>query len=582
MIRILAYLRPYRLVITVALLLTFVELAVELLQPLLMAKIIDDGILQKDLSVVLKWGGIMVGISILAFISGIANSFFASHTSQSFAYDIRKDLFTKIQSFSFSNLQKFDTATLITRMTNDVTQLQNTVFMSLRIAIRAPMLIIFGMIMAFLVNAKLAMMLIVTIPFLILFLVFIMTKARRLFQSVQQKLDSVNGVMRENLSGMRLIKAFVSWRHETQRFFQANEDLKDQTIKSLRLIELTMPVLLLLMNGSIIAILWFGSLDVSSGNVQVGEVVAIINYTTRITGALGVFSWIIMHFSRAKASTDRVIEVFDTEIDLVEANTELKNFPKTAGKITFSHVDFAYPGTNTKVLQDITFSVQPGETVAILGATGSGKTSLFQLIPRLYDVVQGNVLIDDVDVKDRKLKELRKQIGYVPQEALLFTGTIKDNILWGKQDASLEEIMFAAKRAQIHETIEKLPLQYETVIGQKGVNLSGGQKQRISIARALVREPKILLLDDSTSALDLQTEAKLLEELKNYSCTTLIITSKIYTAMATDTILLLEDGKIIASGSHDELIESSPFYQKVYETQFGEEGPQHVNANESI
>lgn len=581
MIRILAYLRPYRLVITVALLLTFVELAVELLQPLLMAKIIDDGILQKDLSVVLKWGGIMVGISILAFISGIANSFFASHTSQSFAYDIRKDLFTKIQSFSFSNLQKFDTATLITRMTNDVTQLQNTVFMSLRIAIRAPMLIIFGMIMAFLVNAKLAMMLIVTIPFLILFLVFIMTKARRLFQSVQQKLDSVNGVMRENLSGMRLIKAFVSWRHETQRFFQANEDLKDQTIKSLRLIELTMPVLLLLMNGSIIAILWFGSLDVSSGNVQVGEVVAIINYTTRITGALGVFSWIIMHFSRAKASTDRVIEVFDTEIDLVEANTELKNFPKTAGKITFSHVDFAYPGTNTKVLQDITFSVQPGETVAILGATGSGKTSLFQLIPRLYDVVQGNVLIDDVDVKDRKLKELRKQIGYVPQEALLFTGTIKDNILWGKQDASLEEIMFAAKRAQIHETIEKLPLQYETVIGQKGVNLSGGQKQRISIARALVREPKILLLDDSTSALDLQTEAKLLEELKNYSCTTLIITSKIYTAMATDTILLLEDGKIIASGSHDELIESSPFYQKVYETQFGKEGPQHVNANES-
>src|SRR5690606_23909718 len=223
MIRILAYLRPYRLVITIALLLTFVELAVELLQPLLMAKIIDDGILQKDLSVVLKWGGIMVGISILAFIYGIANSFFASHTSQSFAYDIRKDLFTKIQSFSFSNLQKFDTATLITRMTNDVTQLQNTVFMSLRIAIRAPMLIIFGMIMAFLVNAKLAMMLIVTIPFLILFLVFIMTKARRLFQSVQQKLDSVNGVMRENLSGMRLIKAFVSWRHETQRFFQANE-----------------------------------------------------------------------------------------------------------------------------------------------------------------------------------------------------------------------------------------------------------------------------------------------------------------------------------------------------------------------
>ncbi|WP_077618072.1 ABC transporter ATP-binding protein [Bacillus sinesaloumensis] len=579
MFRILTFLKPYRLAIAVALFLTFVELAVELVQPLLIAKIIDDGILQKDLSVVMKWGGIMIAISLVAFISGIVNSFFASHTSQSFAYDVRKELFGKIQSFSFANLQKFETATLITRMTNDVTQLQNTVFMSLRIAIRAPMLIIFGMIMAFLVNPKLAMMLIVTIPFLVLFLIFVMTKARRLFQSVQQKLDTVNGVMRENLSGMKLIKAFVSWRHETKRFFNANEELKERTITSLRLIEITMPVLLLLMNGSIIAILWFGSLDVSSGSVQVGEVVAVINYTTRITGALGVFSWIIMHFSRAKASSDRVLDVLDTEVDLTESVSNVKSVNNPQGAITFSNVDFTYPGTNTKVLQDISFSVKPGETVAILGATGSGKTSLFQLIPRLYDVSQGSVLIDGIDVKARKLDELRKQIGYVPQEALLFTGTIKENIRWGKQDATMEEMIMAAKRAQIHETIEKLSLQYDTVIGQKGVNLSGGQKQRISIARALIRNPKILLLDDSTSALDLKTEAKLLEELKNVSCTTLIITSKIYTAMATDTILLVEDGKLIASGSHEELLHSSPFYQKVYETQFGEGGPQHVGAN---
>ncbi|MDR4886146.1 ABC transporter ATP-binding protein [Fredinandcohnia sp. QZ13] len=581
MLRMLAYLKPYRLAISVALGLTFVELAVELLQPLLIAKVIDDGILQKDLSVVLKWGGIMVGISLLAFISGITNSFFASHTSQSFAFDVRKELFGKIQSFSFANLQKFDTASLITRMTNDVTQIQNTVFMSLRIAMRAPMLIIFGMIMAFLVNAKLAMMIIVTTPFLILFLIIVMTKARKLFQTVQKKLDIVNGVMRENLSGMRLIKAFVRWGHETKRFFSANEDLKNRTINSLRLIELTMPVLLLLMNGSIIAILWFGSIDVSSGNVQVGEVVAVINYTTRITGALGVFSWIIMHFSRAKASSDRLVDVLDTEVDLVESNNNLQTVPHAEGSISFKHVDFRYPGTNARVLRDISFSIQSGETVAILGATGSGKTSLFQLIPRLYDVVQGSVQIDDIDVKDRKLDELRKQIGYVPQEALLFTGTIKDNIRWGKQDASMVEIIEAAKRAQIHETIEKLPLKYETVIGQKGVNLSGGQKQRISIARALVRNPKILLLDDSTSALDLKTEAKLLEELKNYTCTTLIITSKIYTAMKTDTILLIEDGKLLATGSHEELLHSSPFYQKVYHTQFGEEGQAYVSANES-
>lgn len=579
MFRMLAYLKPYRLAISIALCLTFVELAVELLQPLLIAKVIDDGILQKDLSVVIKWGGIMVGISLLAFISGITNSFFASHTSQSFGFDVRKELFEKIQSFSFANLQKFDTATLITRMTNDVTQLQNTVFMSLRIAMRAPMLIIFGMVMAFLVNAKLAMMLIVTTPFLILFLIFVMTKARKLFQSVQKKLDMVNGVMRENLSGMRLIKAFVRWRHETNRFLHANEDLKDRTITSLRLIELTMPVLLLLMNGSIIAILWFGSIDVNSGNVQVGEVVAVINYTTRITGALGVFSWIIMHFSRAKASSDRVVDVLDTEVDLVESTTNLKTVQNAKGGITFSHIDFKYPGTSSKVLQDISFSIQPGETVAILGATGSGKTSLFQLIPRLYDVGNGSVQIDGIDVRDRKLEELRKQIGYVPQEALLFTGTIKDNIRWGKQEATIEDIIIAAKRAQIHETIEKLPLKYDTVIGQKGVNLSGGQKQRISIARALVRNPKILLLDDSTSALDLKTEALILADLKQYTCTTLIITSKIYTAMATDTILLMEDGKLLASGSHEDLLHSSPFYQKVYETQFGEGGQAHVNAN---
>ncbi|MEH7223527.1 ABC transporter ATP-binding protein [Bacillus sp. JJ1566] len=580
MFRMLTFLKPYRLAIFVALGLTFVELAVELLQPLLIAKIIDDGILQKDLSVVMKWGGIMVVISILAFISGITNSFFASHTSQGFAFDVRKELFGKIQSFSFANLQKFDTASLITRMTNDVTQLQNTVFMSLRIAIRAPMLIVFGMVMALLVNVKLAMILIVTTPFLILFLIFVMTKARKLFQSVQEKLDTVNGVMRENLSGMRLIKAFVRWGHETKRFFHANEDLKDRTITSLRLIELTMPVLLLLMNGSIIAILWFGSIDVSSGNVQVGEVVAVINYTTRITGALGVFSWIIMHFSRAKASSDRLVDVLDTVVDLGESNHNLKTVPHANGSIVFSHVDFKYPGTNALVLQDISFTIQPGETVAILGATGSGKTSLFQLIPRLYDVVHGSVQIDTVDVKDRKLYELRKQIGYVPQEALLFTGTIKDNIRWGKQEATMEEIIIAAKRAQIHETIVKLSLQYDTVIGQKGVNLSGGQKQRISIARALVRNPKILLLDDSTSALDLKTEANLLAELKNYKCTTLIITSKIYTAMATDTILLMEDGKLLAEGSHEELLDSLPFYQKVYETQFAKGGQDHVNANE--
>ncbi|MFT4414038.1 ABC transporter ATP-binding protein [Fredinandcohnia humi] len=578
MLRMLSFLKPYRLPIAVALFLTLLELAVELWQPLLMAKIIDEGILKNDLSVVIKWGIFMVGISLIAFISGIVNSFFASQTSQSFAYDVRKELFGKIQAFSFSNLQKFETASLITRMTYDVTQLQNTVFMSLRIMLRAPLLIVFGMIMALVVNIKLALMLIITIPLLVGFLIYVMTKARKLFQSVQDKLDNVNGVMRENLSGMRLIKAFVRWKHETNRFFYANQQLKDRTVTTLRLIELTMPVLLLLMNGSILAILWFGSIDVNTGEAQVGEVVAIINYATRITGALSVFSWIIMHFSRARASSQRLVEVLDTEVDLIE-NNEPNSLPRAEGNVTFKNVEFTYPGTKTKVLQKMSFSVEAGKTLAVLGATGSGKSTFFQLIPRLYDATSGSVSIDDVDVKSVSLDELRKQIGFVPQEALLFTGTIKENIKWGNQHASMDEIIEVAKSAQIHETIIKFPLQYETIIGQKGVNLSGGQKQRISIARALVRNPRILLLDDSTSALDLKTEAKLLAELRRYKCTTIIITSKIYTAMAADSILLIEDGKVIGLGSHEELSETSPFYQKVVESQFGEGAHKYVSAN---
>ncbi|MCH1626316.1 ABC transporter ATP-binding protein [Ferdinandcohnia quinoae] len=579
MLKVLSFLKPYRLPIVVALILTLVELAVELLQPILIAKVIDDGILQKDLSVVLKWGGFMVGISLLAFLSGIINSFFAAHSSQSFGYDVRKALFVKVQSFSFNNLQKFETATLITRMTNDVTQLQNTVFMSLRIMLRAPLLIIGGVIMALLVNFRLALLLVITIPLLVGFLIFVMTRARKLFQTVQDKLDHVNGVMRENLSNMKLIKAFVRGKHEMNRFDDANKELRNRTITTLRLIETSMPVLLIVMNASILAILWFGSADVNTGDAKVGEVVAIINYATRITGALSVFTWIIMHFSRARASAGRVTEVLDTEVDLVELPEKEQSFAMQSGRIDFKDVRFNYEGSSSHVLDNLSFSIKAGTTVVILGATGSGKSTLFQLIPRLYDVSGGSIIIDGHDVKNVGLDDLRKQIGFVPQEALLFTGTIKENIAWGKEDSTMGEIIEAAKSAQIHHTIEKLPLKYETVIGQKGVNLSGGQKQRISIARALVRNPKILLLDDSTSALDLKTEAQLLQSLKKYTCTTLIITQKIYTAMAADSILLLEDGGLIAEGNHQELLKTSPFYQKVFKTQFGEGKLNHASTS---
>ncbi|WP_394137879.1 ABC transporter ATP-binding protein [Cytobacillus oceanisediminis] len=571
MARILSYLKPYRIAVAVALLLMLTELVVELIQPLLMAKIIDNGIMQNDLQEVMKWGGIMVGASFAAFAAGVINSFYAAHVSQSFGFDVRKSLYEKVQSFSFANFNRFPTSSLITRMTNDITQLQNTVFMSLRIMMRAPLLIIGGLGMAFVVNVKLALILSVVAPFLFLFLFWVMGKGGSMFKEVQEKLDAVNSVMQENLSGIRLIKAFVRRKHEVKRFTGTNKDLRDGTIKALRLMEVTMPVLLLIMNLCILGVLWFGSIQVNIEGVKVGEVVAIVNYATRITAAFSIFSWIIMAFSRARASANRVTEVLETEVDLADLWDSRKDLTVNEGKIEFTNVSFQYPGTAEKVLEDISFKINPGETVAILGATGAGKTSLFQLIPRLYDVTGGIVKIDGHDVRKMKMENLRRKVGFVPQEALLFTGSVKENISWGKEDATMVEITAAAVNAQIHETIMNLPQQYDTRVGQKGVNLSGGQKQRLSIARALVRMPKILLLDDSTSALDMKTEAKLLGALKEYTCTTLIITQKISTAIEADRILLLEDGKLLAEGDHDSLLKTSGLYKRIFQSQSGEE-----------
>lgn len=576
--KVLSYLKPYRKLAFFALSLMLVELAVELCHPLFMAKIIDDGILEQDFAVVIKWGAAMLGISLAAFIAGIVNSFCAAQVSQSYGYDVRMHLFEKVQSFSFTNLNQFPTSSLITRMTNDVTQVQNIVFMGMRIALRAPLLIVGGMIAAFFVNVKLALILLITSPFLLFFMFWMMNKAKSLFQLVQARLDRVNSVMRENLSGIRLVKAFFRWQHEVQRFTKANEDLKRRTVTALRVVETAMPVLLLIMNGSIVFILWFGSIEATTGGAQVGEVVAIVNYATRITFAFSALSFIIMGFSQARASAHRISEVLDTDVDLVDADDADPNIQVTEGRVVFDAVSFQYPNTNVPVLKTISFTIHPGEMVAILGATGSGKSSLFQLIPRLYDVDEGGIFVDHHDIRTMQLEQLRNQIGFVPQEALLFTGTVKENITWGKDEATMEDVIAAAKDAQIHDTILKLPQQYDTMIGQRGVNLSGGQKQRISIARALIRRPKLLLLDDCTSALDLKTEAKLLQALKRYPCTTFIITQKISTVMESDSILLLDEGKLLDTGDHDTLLQTSFLYQKIFESQFGEEKLHEVKA----
>jgi len=557
----------------------FIELMVELVQPLLISRIIDDGIMQENLSVVIIWGVVMIVLAILAFAAGITTSFYSSHVSQGYAFDVRARLYEKVQSFTFANFNRFPTSSLITRMTNDVSQIQNTIFMCLRIALRAPLLVLGGVVMALIVNVKLALILIAVVPLLLLLLVWVMRVSGRLFRKVQESVDGVNNVMQENLSGIRIIKAFLRQDYEVKRFNQSSEVLKDRTVRALRTVEITMPVVLLLMNMSVIAILWFGSIEVNDGGASVGEVVAVINYAIRVTTALSMISWIIMALSRAKASVERVSEVLEMPDDFVDGAKSMEG-EKAAlmhdGRIVFDSVSFRYPGSDAALLHNISFEVESGETVAILGATGSGKSSLFQLIPRLYEVEDGAILIDDIDIRSITAEHLRMNIGYVPQEALLFTGTVRENIEWGKESATDEEIIEAAKRAQIHDTIMKLPKQYDTVVGQRGVNLSGGQKQRLSIARALVRKPKLLLLDDSTSALDVKTEESLLLALEELACTTLMITQKMSTAMKADKILLIEDGMLLDHGSHEKLMKSSALYRRIHESQLGKEATQHV------
>ncbi|MEO2215087.1 ABC transporter ATP-binding protein [Paenibacillus amylolyticus] len=600
MIKLLYYLKKYRVAAIAALVMMLLELAVELAQPYLISKIIDNGIQQGDLSVVWLWGGVLVGSAVVAFAAGIASSFFASHASLGFGYDLREKLYEKVQTFSYAVFNRFATSSLITRLTGDVTQVQDTVFMSLRFMTRVPLVVIGSMIMAVIVNPRLGLLLVVMVPVLLIVVVWMIKKAALLFRNVQRRLDAVNGVIQENLTGIRLIRVFVRMGHEIERFAGFSGKLMKGTISALRLTETTMPFMLLMMNVCIIAVLWFGRVDIASGNATVGEVVAVINYLLRTIGAMSALSWILVTFSRASASAQRLNEVFNTEdTSETEQNKAVSASVPSAGSVNSSHfpqsvypakkqravrgavefrsVGFSYPNSEITVLDNITFTAKAGERIAIMGATGSGKSSLVQLIPRLYTEDQGKVRIDGADASELDLSMLRGAIGYVPQEVVLFTGSIRENIAWGQEDATLEEIVEAAKRAQIHETIENLPNGYDTLLGQRGVNLSGGQKQRLSIARALVRRPRILILDDSTSALDVATEGRLLDALEELSCTTFIITQKISSTTSADLILLLDDGQLIGQGKHEDLMESSELYRRIHESQYGE-GAQHVQS----
>jgi len=571
--KLLPYLKPYWKAVLLAPLLMIIEVICDLSQPSLLARIIDNGVMKGDLTFILRTGLLMIGIAAIGMIGGVGCTIASSIASQSFGTDLRSDVFKKVQSFSFSNLDKFKTGSLITRLTNDIVQLQTVVLMSLRIVVRAPLLFIGGIIMTILISPKLATILLFSIPLLLIGFIYVTKHSFPLFTLLQQKIDKVNSVIRENLSGVRVVKAFVRSELEKSRFTSANEELMNTAISAFLLVISVMPIMMLIMNISVVAVLWFGGIQVHRGGLQVGEIMALINYMTQILFSLMMIGNILIFVTRASASAERINEVLETKVD-IENPKEADTTPIKDGEVIFEDVSFSYNSHDGEpVLKDISFIASSGETIAILGTTGAGKSTLVSLIPRLYDSTKGRILIDGRDIRSIDLKTLRSSIGIVLQESILFSGTIRDNICWGNENATEEEIIEATKIAQAYDFIMSFPDGFDTLIGQRGVNLSGGQKQRLAIARAIIKKPAILILDDSTSAVDLATEQRILRGLKEImgQCTIFIIAQRISTVMNADKILILDNGRIVAQGTHRELLEENPIYQDIYRSQLGEE-----------
>ncbi|WP_339272548.1 ABC transporter ATP-binding protein [Paenibacillus sp. FSL K6-1330] len=577
MLKLFRYLRPHWAAALLAPLLMLLEVAMDLLQPILMASIIDQGVMQNDTSHILHTGLIMLGAAAIGLLGGLGCTIYSSIASQRFGADLRRDLFRKVQTLSFRNLDDISTGSLITRLTGDIVQLQTMVQMLLRIFVRSPFLAIGSIIMAVIISPKLAIILAIAVPLLFVVMFFLIRATLPLFATVQKKLDKVNTVLKENFAGIRVSKAFVRAGYEKDRFHQANTDFTQFSVKTQRIVALNMPILTMILNISIVVVLWLGGKNAIDGSFEVGSLVAFINYVTQVLFSVSSVAMMLVRISTAKVSADRIQEVMHTESEIVNVAHPTMNVCKQ-GEIVFDQVTFSYkPEIQKPVLHNISFKVQPGQTVAIMGATGSGKTSLVSLLPRLYDVTSGRIFIDGTDVRQIDLSALRERIGIVLQESILFTGTIRDNIRYGKADASDEEVMAAAKAAQAHEFISSMPEGYDTVLGQRGVNLSGGQKQRISIARALLLRPAILILDDSTSAIDMGTESRLQKELAQLmnGRTCLMIAQRISSVIDADLILLLDDGKLVAEGTHSELLASCELYQDIYQSQFGKEVSSH-------
>lgn len=575
-----SYLKPYLKYMLLAPLFMILEVFFDLLQPTLAAHIVNSGIVDRNLSVIERTGIAMLAVALLSLVTGVLCNFFASRASQNFGADIREALFTKVQTFSFENVDTFKSGSLITRMTSDVVQVQNLLQMGLQGLVRAPSLLIGSVVMALIINLRLGLILLGTLIVLIAVLALLIRFSTPIFSAVQGKLDAVNTRIQENLAGIRVVKAFVRTVYETKRFREVNADYTRVSIRAARFIALNSPIVTLIMNACLVTVLLYGGNQVSVGSVKAGDLVAFVNYVVQVLSSLLMVSGMLMNVSQAKVSADRIQEVLTT-LPRIEDTVPESTVSLPGRHIKLDQVSFSYNGSSDRqelVLCNINIEASRGETVAIIGATGSGKTTLVQLIPRLYDVTSGSIQMDGQDIRDLPLLELRSRIGVILQEAFLFTGTIRDNIAFGKPEATQAEVEAAAKTAQAHNFISKLPGGYETELGQKGVNLSGGQKQRISIARALLVKPPVLIMDDSMSALDSRTERQLRTALGGImkDTITFLIAQRISSVVDAQKILVIDEGVIAGEGTHEELMKSCGVYQEIYHSQFGKQEVPYV------
>lgn len=571
MIKILKNLTTYKWVVVAIVSLVFIQSMAELFLPTLMAAIIDKGVVLGDIPYIWKIGGVMLAVTAFSASAAVVASYFSSKAAMGFGRDVRQKVFKHVESFSLQDFDKIGTASLITRTTNDITQLQQVVIMLLRMVISAPIMFIGGLIMALSKDAVLSLVLVAAMPVLIAAIFLIFSKGLPLFKKVQKRLDRLNLVFRENLTGIRVVRAFNREEEEQVRLRKANKNLTDVSIRVNKLMAFLMPVMMLVMNLTVVGVIWFGGIRIDNGNMPIGDLMAYIQYVMLIMSSLVMASVMFIMIPRAAVSANRINEVLEMVPTFLDEGTKKADVDK--GTLEFDNVSFRYPGAEKDALSAISFKAKPGEVTAIIGGTGAGKSTLINLVPRFYNITEGIIRVNGVDVKESSQEEVRSKIGFVPQKALLFSGTIAENIRFGKKDATQEEIEHAARVAQAEDFIGRMKGGYESEISQGGSNVSGGQKQRLSIARALIRKPDIYIFDDSFSALDFKTDAALREALTSETkdATVVIVAQRVSTVMDANQIIVLDNGRVAGIGKHEELLETNDVYREIVESQLSEE-----------